>query len=233
MNILKRILSFINWEKVIGLALIIGLLIALVCSVRQCNRNNAKYENNIKALKDSIVYYQTKSGNTVAEKQAFIVDNSKEIKQLSEALYQALKEMRIENSTLAAMQFSGEVDNGEKDTVYEIKHDTIQNGFIKDFSFNDKYRELSGKVTYIPDTLAVDITNDKMFFDYTVAIDKKNRIKIMSDNPYIKYNEISGFTIQQKKQKRFGLGPQVGYGYNFGKFSPYIGVGLSYNLIVF
>lgn len=231
MNILKNV----NWEKIIGIVLIIVLIISLVFSVRQCNMNNTKYENNIKALKDTITYYITKSGNTVAEKQAFIVDNSKEIKKLSEDLYNALKEMKIQNSTIAAMQFSGEIDNGKKDTIYEIKHDTIQNGFIKDFSFSDKYRELTGKVTYIPDTLAVDITNDKMFFDYTVAIDKKNRIKIMSDNPYIKYNEISGFTIQQNKQKRFGIGPTVGYGYNFGnnKFSPYIGVGLSYNLIVF
>lgn len=220
---------------IINIFIIIILFIVSGLSIRSCSKMSNKYDINIKALNDSIKYYKSKSGNNVAQTSAFIVDNSKEIKELKKELYNALKEMKIQNSTIAAMQFSGEIDNGEKDTIYEIKHDTIQNGFIKDFSFNDKYRELNGKVTYIPDTLAVDITSDKIFFDYTVAIDKKNQVRIMSNNPYVKYNEISGFTLTKKKQKRFGIGPQIGYGYNFNgnKFSPYIGVGLSYNIISF
>lgn len=224
-----------NIIKIIYIGIVILLMILLGISVRQCSHKTDKYETNIKALNDSIRYYKSKSGNSVAQTSAFVVDNSKEIKELKEELYNALKEMKIQNSTIAAMQFSGEVDNGAKDTIYEIKHDTIQNGFIKDFSFSDKYRELNGKVTYIPDTLAVDITSDKIFFDYTVAIDKKNQVKIMSNNPYVKYNEISGFTITKQKQKKFGIGPQVGYGYNFNgnKFAPYIGIGISYNLITF
>lgn len=224
-----------NVIKIIYVSIVILLIVLLGSSLRQCSHTTDKYETNIKALNDTIRYYKSKSGNTVAQTSAFIVDNSKEIKELKEELYNALKEMKIQNTTVAAMQFSGEVDNGAKDTVYEIKHDTIQNGFIKDFSFSDKYRELNGKVTYIPDTLAVDITSDKIFFDYTVAIDKKNQVKIMSNNPYVKYNEISGFTLTKKKQKRFGIGPQIGYGYNFNgsKFNPYIGIGISYNLITF
>lgn len=212
--------------------LLCGLLINSTITTCQ---NDAKYDNNIKALRDTIKYYTTKSGNVVAEKQGFIVDNSKEIKQLQEDLYNVLKEMKIQNSTIAAMQFSGVIDSGEKDTVYEIKHDTIKNGFIKDFSFSDKYRILDGNVTYVPDTLSVNINNDKIIFDYTVAMDNKNRIKIMSDNPYVKYNEISGFTLTPPKKKRFGIGVQIGYGYNFNgkKLSPYIGLGLSYNLITF
>lgn len=225
----KKTLIIINIFIIIILFIISGL------SIRSCSKMSNKYDTNIKALNDSIRYYKSKSGNNVAQTSAFIVDNSKEIKELKEELYNALKEMKIQNSTIAAMQFYGEIDNGKKDTIYEIKHDTIQNGFIKDFSFSDKYRELNGKVTYIPDTLAVDITSDKIFFDYTVAIDKKNQVRIMSNNPYVKYNEISGFTLTKKKQKRFGIGPQIGYGYNFNgnKFNPYIGIGLSYNIISF
>ena len=35
------------------------------------------------------------------------------------------------------------------------------------------------------------------------------------------------------RPKRFGLGIQTGYGFGANGFQPYIGVGLSYNLIVF
>lgn len=33
-------------------------------------------------------------------------------------------------------------------------------------------------------------------------------------------------------RRRWGLGIQVGYGYNFNKFYPYIGIGVSYNVII-
>lgn len=38
-------------------------------------------------------------------------------------------------------------------------------------------------------------------------------------------------TITQYKTKRWGIGVQVGYGYGFNKFSPYIGIGVQYNIL--
>lgn len=35
---------------------------------------------------------------------------------------------------------------------------------------------------------------------------------------------------RKEKSKRWGVGLQAGYGYTGGKFSPYIGLGISYNL---
>lgn len=38
-------------------------------------------------------------------------------------------------------------------------------------------------------------------------------------------------TVTQYKTKRWGVGVQVGYGYSFNKFSPYIGIGVQYNIL--
>lgn len=35
------------------------------------------------------------------------------------------------------------------------------------------------------------------------------------------------------KQKRWGIGPQIGFGYNGMNWMPYVGVGVQYNLILF
>lgn len=35
------------------------------------------------------------------------------------------------------------------------------------------------------------------------------------------------------KQKRWGIGPQIGFGYNGMNWMPYVGVGIQYNLILF
>lgn len=41
-------------------------------------------------------------------------------------------------------------------------------------------------------------------------------------------------TVEVKeKKRRWGLGVQAGYGYGHGGFSPYIGIGASYNFITF
>ena len=107
---------------------------------------------------------------------------------------------------------------------------------IKDFAFNNKYRELEGQVSLFDTTLSLNINKDKIYLDYTLAL-KDGKVYVQSDNPYVKYNEIQGLTIPSNiaKTKRFGIGPSVGYGYDFKfkKFSPYIGVSVNYNLISF
>ena len=55
-----------------------------------------------------------------------------------------------------------------------------------------------------------------------------------SDNPYVKFNSITGLIIpKQKKEKKFGIGPSVFGGYTNKGFVYGIGIGLQYNLINF
>lgn len=55
-----------------------------------------------------------------------------------------------------------------------------------------------------------------------------------SDNPYVKFNSITGLTIpKQKKEKKFGIGPSVFGGYSNKGFVYGVGIGLQYNFINF
>lgn len=234
-NIFKHFVSTMTFRDVIYIFIIIVSLSALGSSIRQCSKMQDKYDNNMKALRDSIRYTTSKSGNTVAMKQAFKVDDISEMLEFDKTLFDKIKDMGVHGTPQAATYFSGDIDYGEHDTVYVVHHDTVSNGFSHDFDFSNKYRELSGNVSYENDSLNMKISRDIMQFDYTVAIDKNNEIRIMSDNPYVKYREMSGFTITKTKQKRFGLGIHTGYGYSVGqnKFTPYIGVGVHYNIFSF
>jgi hypothetical protein len=83
--------------------------------------------------------------------------------------------------------------------------------------------------------MGVNITKDVVKFDYTVAMDKNNKIYIKSTNPYVKYEEISGFQVPKQKQKKWGIGPQIGVGYDpvHNKISPTIGIGIQWSPIQF
>ena len=212
------------------------VILALICcsSIYTCTNNKRMYDTNIKALKDTISYYSAKNGQLVAQKTIFMGELD-DIKALNEELYDEIENLRIKNDVLTAASFSGHTVNQVNDTIYEIKHDTIHGGFIKEFDFSNEWRDLSGNVTYKNDSLGVNILKDMTYFKYTLAVDDNNVIHISSPNPYIKYDEITGFIVQKQRQKRFSIGPSVGVGYDplNNKVAPFIGVTLTYGLIRF
>ena len=65
--------------------------------------------------------------------------------------------------------------------------------------------------------------------DYLI---NKNIVKITNQNPYTKIGEIESITFD-KKPKYFGIGFNAGYGISKNGLSPYIGVGINYNLLKF
>lgn len=230
--------NFKNWAisitmKDIVYVLIIALLIgALSISVDRCSRANHEYKNNIEALNDTIHYYKAKNGNLVATKLAFESD-IKTLKLLNEELYDEINNLKAKSDVTSATHFEGVIEYEVHDTTYIVQHDTIQNGFTKDFAFNNDFRKLEGNVNYYNDTVGVKINKDEMYFDYTVAMDKKNNIYIESDNPYVKYNKITGFQVPKQRRKRWNLGPSVNFGYDPINNKPAftLGASLTYGLI--
>lgn len=216
-------------KKDIIYSLIIALLIGVISvSVDRCSNIKSEYKNNIEALNDTIHYYKAKNCDLVASKLAFESD-IKTLKLLNKNLYDKIDNLKSKAEVMNAVHFDGVVEYEIHDTTYIVKHDTIINGFTKDFAFNNKYRSLEGSVNYKNDTVGVNINKDEMYFDYTVAIDKKNNIYISSSNPYIKYNEISGFQVPKQKRKRWSLGPSVNFGYDPINNKPSFSIGASVN----
>lgn len=225
------------WEKIKTHAIYIFIILVLMCalsaSVSKCSSVSKEYKHNINALNDTIKYYQDKHGNLVATKLAFESDVNM-LKNLNRDLYDQIDSLKLKKNKVAQIIYvEGEIENPERDTAYIIQHDTISKGFSKDFNFNDQYRKLEGNVNYQNDSLGVFINKDIIYFDYTLAMDKDAKIYMKSTNPYVKYNEMSGFTVPKQKQKRWSLGPSINFGYDpfQGKPSASVGISLNYGII--
>lgn len=66
-----------------------------------------------------------------------------------------------------------------------------------------------------------------------VEFEKKGKkyVKVINYNPYSTTSGSNTFLLSKEKVKRIGLGVQLGYGANKSNLSPYVGIGLSYNII--
>lgn len=216
--------------------LIIGVFVFILsCSVRTCQNNSDRYDNNLHALTDSIAYYQSENGALIASKTAF-ESNIKELKRANGELYSELQDMKLKMKNVAsAIHTEGEINFGQRDTVYQVIRDTLTNSFKQDFDFSNQWRVLNGQIDYRNDSLSIGIKTDKVIFDYTIAMDKDNHIYIKSNNPYVTYNELSGFVIPKQKPKHFSFGPSVGIGYGILNRKPdlFVGVTASWKLFEF
>ena len=227
-----------NKKDILQFLVMIVLFVWALISMQRCSIMKHNYDtvqNNIVALTDSIEYYECKTGELVAQKTMLIG----EIKDLKESyskelncLYYDLNSMKRKNAQMAA-QLKGFIDNPVKDTIW--KYDTIkfEKSLIQPFDFSDKWRILSGNITLKDDTIGLNIKEDQVFFDYTIAIED-GCIYIKSDNPYVKYDYVTAIQEQQKKPKHWNIGFQAGFGFQYGMFNktidvgPYLGVGVSW-----
>ncbi len=202
------------------------LFVCISQAVSTCSNTRLEYENNIEALNDTIRYYQDKNGNLVATKRAFESD-IKTLKILNQDLYNQIKNLKAKGNVTTATYFSGVIDNPKQDTMYVVSHDTISKGFQRDFAFNNDYRTLEGNVTYRNDTVGVNIDKDQVLFDYVIALDDKNNIMIKSANPYVKFNEMTGFQLPHNKQKHWSLNAFSKFGYAPSNNDRFLDIGIS------
>lgn len=222
--------------NIIFIIIIALLCICLSVSIKQCRGKKIQYKTNIVAAHDTIHHYITNNHDTVYYKQGYSAE-IEELKVINRKLYDELRDMKLkpkETQTVVHTE-TKYINTQQLDTQYVVKHDTIRNGFAHDFNFNDQYRQLEGTVEYHPDTLDIHIDKDIVNFDYTLAIDKDNRVYMKSDNPYVHLNEITSITIPKPKRTHWSLGPSIQYNYDpFNKKHSFgIGVSLQYNLLKF
>ena len=226
-----------NKRTIIEVLVMIILFVWALSSMQRCSIMKLEYntaQNNIVALTDSIEYYETKTGELVAQKTML----TGEIKDLKEShskelndLYNELNSMKIKNAQLAA-QIDVLVENPARDTVWKYDSVLVVQSLVQPFQFNDKWRNLSGNITLNDNKMGLNIKEDKVFFDYTVAVED-GLVYIKSNNPYVKYNAITAIQ-EQKKPKRWNIGFQAGFGVQYGIFrekvdmGPYLGIGVSY-----
>ena len=230
----QMVLTFVRNHKriLIEVFSVVAFFVFITWSINKCTYYKNVNDKNIIALTDSVNYYKGKYGNEVAKK-TMIETDCKNLQIINDSLYRMIQSMQVKKPDIV-IGGSTSIDNGRHDTVYipTVTEITSKNIYRK-FDFSNQYRELTGNVSYTNDTLGLYIEKDRMQFKYALAV-KDNVVYMTSDNPYVKFNSITGLTIpKQKKEKKFGIGPSVFGGYSNKGFVYGIGIGLQYNFINF
>ena len=230
----QMVLTFVRNHKriLIEVFSVVAFFVFITWSINKCTYYKNVNDKNIIALTDSVNYYKGKYGNEVAKK-TMIETDCKNLQIINDSLYRMIQSMQVKKPDIV-IGGSTSIDNGKHDTVWvpTVTEITSKNIYRK-FDFSNQYRELTGNVSYTNDTLGLYIEKDRMQFKYALAV-KDNVVYMTSDNPYVKFNSITGLTIpKQKKEKKFGIGPSVFGGYSNKGFVCGIGIGLQYNFINF
>lgn len=230
----QMVLTFVRNHKriLIEVFSVVAFFVFMTLSINKCTYYKNVNDKNIIALTDSVNYYKGKYGNEVAKK-TMIETDCKNLQIINDSLYRMIQSMQVKKPDMV-IGGSASIDNGKHDTVWvpTVTEITSKNIYRK-FDFSNQYRELTGNVSYTNDTLGLYIEKDRMQFKYALAV-KDNVVYMTSDNPYVKFNSITGLTIpKQKKEKKFGIGPSVFGGYSNKGFVYGIGIGLQYNFINF
>ena len=230
----QMVLTFVRNHKriLIEVFSVVAFFVFITLSINKCTYYKNVNDKNIIALTDSVKYYKGKYGNEVAKK-TMIETDCKNLQIINDSLYRMIQSMQVKKPDIV-IGGSTSIDNGKHDTVYipTVTEITSKNIYRK-FDFSNQYRELTGNVSYTNDTLGLYIEKDIMQFKYALAV-KDNVVYMTSDNPYVKFNSITGLKIpKQKKEKKFGIGPSVFGGYSNKGFVYGIGIGLQYNFINF
>ena len=230
----QMVLTFVRNHKriLIEVFSVVAFFVFITLSINKCTYYKNVNDKNIIALTDSVNYYKGKYGNEVAKK-TMIETDCKNLQIINDSLYRMIQNMQVKKPDIV-IGGSTSIDNGKHDTVWvpTVTEITSKNIYRK-FDFSNQYRELTGNVSYTNDTLGLYIEKDRMQFKYALAV-KDNVVYMTSDNPYVKFNSITGLTIpKQKKEKKFGIGPSLFGGYSNKGFVYGIGIGLQYNFINF
>lgn len=193
-------------EHLIYIFIILLLAACLFSSVRSCSSVKSEYKNNIEALYDSINVYKSKNGELVASKKILEGDIDL-LKVTNEDLYKQLQDMNVKKPE-QVVKIETVIERTPVDTVWVI--DSTKVNLTKQFTFNDKWRTLEGKVNIYNNKLGLQFTKDETYADYTLAI-KNNTVYVTSNNPYIKFKDISGLTLPKQKKPKWGLtvGPSI------------------------
>lgn len=214
-------------SKIIRILIWVLLIAIVILSIHNCSKRIDE-SNKIDYLTDSLRYYKNRSGKQVAQITALKGEKSDlqlMLSRSSQQLDSLVKEFK-------KIDAAGEVETITKIDTVKIRYtDTIPYQFEKRFSINKKHYSLSG----ISNHRGIDIEEINVPNTLSFAVGKVRKgyeIRVVNSNPYIKTTGLNSYVLEQRN-RRIGLGFQAGYGLNKDGVSPYIGLGVSYNLIQF
>ena len=206
-------------------------------TINSIKRNHNQF---IEAINDTVMRYKNENGELVSRISIIQMDNYKDFinmkfkDSLITELQSRVSYYKDKAESVTNFNVVGNVSATSPNKIDTIYIDTIQVKTVYSSHFFDPWVNLFTKT--IIDSTFFDLSyNDT----YTVTqLNDKDGIyvEIINQSPYVKVDNIRTFRIKTPvyKPKQWGVGVQIGYGINRidNKFqtSPYIGIGISYNL---
>lgn len=243
MNKVAKIIKEI-WKPALFLILIFSSIFILKHFSEKSHIKNKEKMEMYERIQDSLVTFKNKYGESVNKISVLESSNSKyllEIKTKDETMLSLIdlvkknqKELNKPGSTAVVIQRETIIDTITKEKlVYTIDKDKL---YFKDSLVN---KWVSNKYERKGDS---SIWNLKVKDDLSMTIKEDKGIKYAEITNHSPYSNTKNLRMWQfndsntRKDKKWGIGIQVGYGVSLQdplKLSPYIGVGVSKNIITF
>ena len=231
---------------------IVGIAIALVLMVfgsgwwlglqRGDNRSepirnalNEQIRSDSVVIKNQTVYISTVEQELMSLKEAKREGDieKEELRKLNIKRVSEITRLKFQIDTLLNVSHDGEVLGlFTVETNEEVPYNVIK----LPFSFNktDKWLQLDGTFSS-EGKLDIDL---KMNIDVDVWVDLQRRknpplVTVTSENSYVNVLSIKSIRTDMPKPKKYGIGINFGYGISKNGLTPYMGLGVSYNLFTF
>lgn len=232
----------------------VGLLIALIFSVKSCSKAKGEKAEAItlaESIFDSLVHLKNKDSINVATISAITTESSKtftglqtkdsEIRKLQEVVKDYQKKLKAGSSVTNAV-IETAVNNTQPTVI--VKADTVRKDSlvyvypVYTSTLTNKWIDYSSRANKDTSVFNLKVTNE---FSAVVGYHKRRPfVDLLTENPYTTVKELRTYQVKVPKPKKFGIGPQVGVMF-LPEFNPnlriqtsvYVGVGISYNPIRF
>lgn len=263
MNMLKKILNSLNSileRKNLLIFILVGAIMFLIMTNLQTCRSKNESERlakqNEEAMKKQITVEKNKNGDMQSSIVAF-EGKSKELDKYSKELkdeVDALKNRKPQVIIKTKIVYAGDTTN-----IPNTLTDNGNGNYNLNWSYvsTDSSRILGGKSSFnaVVDFNKADfsykldikpgvtqISTDILKLDFVVGVAKNNKtgfdeIFVTTKNSNVTVGKLEGAILNKKVDKRFSVGPIVGYGITYNKnglgVGPFIGMGVGYSLFKF
>lgn len=212
-----------NIYRFIILVLICLLGFTYLNNKRKIIHKNQIYSEKIKDYKDL--------NDSIYKMKDLIEVNTKELKYLNDTIYDLRKSLK--DKPIYISKTSTELNRS-----YHLKPDTVLKTV---YIYKDTYTDIKLYNDTIP-KVNLNIYTD-LFFNI-LEKDKRLYTTVRFSNPDIHIKDLNSYLYElnkskvfkdyiKKRDKRFGLGFYIGYGFTGKSFEPSIGVSINYNILRF
>jgi len=202
-------------------------------------KDTSKY--NLQLQRDSIILkYNKKLNSYISEKNVYLVDNIKDLKNYDTELYNDFNKIKhIINGLNSRVDIL--VENLDSEETSIIKQDSNKYKIPWQFTYNDKgmSQSINGFTQFTSKQDSIyninsKLINNKITVSLKYGLTKDNKVIAYSKSDRIQFKELNSFKIEKPKRFNFGLTVLTGLNSDYKggnvRFGYGIGVGVTYNL---